>query len=153
MLFNSLEFALFFPLVFILYWFVFSKTLKLQNFFILIVSYVFYGWWSWKFLLLIAMTTLFSYYSGLLIKQNENNRKYCIRLNAFNIIFNLIILGLFKYYNFFATNLADAMSSVGINLGDVTLKLILPVGISFYTFQVLSYSIDIYYKKITNKRL
>ena len=148
MLFNSIEFALFFPIVFILYWFIFNKTLKMQNFFVLCISYIFYGWWSWKFLILIALTTLFSYYSGLAIKANENNRKHCMRINAFNIIFNLIILGIFKYYNFFASSLADAFSSFGVDLGDVTLKLILPVGISFYTFQALSYSIDIYYKKI-----
>ena len=148
MLFNSIEFALFFPIVFILYWFIFNKTLKMQNFFVLCISYIFYGWWSWKFLILIALTTLFSYYSGLAIKANENNRKHCMRINAFNIIFNLIILGIFKYYNFFASSLADAFSSFGVDLGDVTLKLILPVGISFYTFQALSYSIDTYYKKI-----
>lgn len=147
MLFNSIEFLLFLPIVFLLYWFVF-KRLRWQNLFVVAVSYVFYGWWDVRFLLLIALTTLFSYASGLLIARYEGQHKRQKWVSAANIVLNLAILGVFKYYNFFAESLADLFRCFDVELSPVTLNLLLPVGISFYTFQALSYSIDVYQKKL-----
>ena len=152
MLFNSLEFAIFLPIVFIIYWFVLQKNLKLQNLFIVVVSYIFYGWWDYRFLFLIALTSFCSWLSGVLI---EKVRERSIptwfsakTLLISNIILNLAILGFFKYYNFFVDSFIDLFGAFGITLQSSTLNIILPVGISFYTFQALSYSIDVYRKKI-----
>ncbi len=152
MLFNSLEFAIFLPVVFFLYWFVFDKwitksknQLMLQNAFVLAASYVFYGWWSWKFLVLIAFTSLCSYLSG---RQMATGRWRKTALWT-NIAINIGILGLFKYYDFFAAELAEIMDVSGDKF---MLHLVLPVGISFYTFQALSYSIDVYKGKISATR-
>lgn len=148
MLFNSLEFLIFLPVVFILYWFVF-KPLRWQNLFIVISSYVFYGWWNWHFLLLIAFTSFCSYFSGIMIQHDrQNGGGYAKCCAALNIMVNLFILCLYKYYNFFVESLAEAFSSVGIELNINSLNIVLPVGISFYTFQALSYTIDVYRKKI-----
>lgn len=147
MLFNSIDFLFFLPIVFLLYWFIF-RTKKQKNMLIVLASYVFYGWWDYRFLFLIALTSLCSYYSGLYIDRNENNRKVQKLISAGNITINLIILGTFKYYNFFIENLVALMSIWKINLDMVTQNIILPVGISFYTFQALSYTIDIYQKKM-----
>lgn len=150
MLFNSFDFLLFLPVVFLLYWFVF-RSLKWQNIFIVIASYIFYGLWDCKFLLLIAFTTLCSFFTGTMIEKylyqdKHNSAKYtCIA----NIIINLLILGVFKYFNFFVESFIDLIRPLGLNVRIPTLKLILPVGISFYTFQALSYSIDVYKGKIT----
>ena len=146
MLFNSIEFAIFLPIVFILYWFVFNRSLKLQNLFVVIVSYIFYGWWDWRFLLLIAFTSFCSWLSGLLIERYRNHGKLPKTVSAINIIINILILGLFKYYDFFAQSFAD-MFLDGRSDG-ILLHVVLPVGISFYTFQALSYSIDVYRGKI-----
>lgn len=146
MLFNSLVFLLYLPIVFILYWFIFKK-LRWRNAFVIFASYVFYGWWNWKFLLLIFFTTICSFYSGILIENSKTLLNRRIYLWG-NVLLNLCILALFKYYNFFITNLQTLLSPMGIHLDDVTLNLILPVGISFYTFQALSYSIDVYRDKI-----
>ena len=143
MLFNSFEFMLFLPIVFLLYWFVF-KPRRLQNLFLVVASYVFYGWWDWRFLCLIALTSFSSYVSGILIQNHEGQRHIQRLVSASNIILNLVILAVFKYYNFFMDNLAFLFSSVGYQLDWVTLDIILPVGISFYTFQALSYTIDVY---------
>lgn len=149
MLFNSLEFFLFLPIVFLLYWFVFKKKLFLQNLFIVFVSYIFYGWWSYKFLFLIFFTSICSFISGLLInKYIDKDKKKAKIISAINIIINLSILGFFKYFNFFIESFISAFSLVGISLDIHTLNIILPVGISFYTFQALSYSIDVYKKKL-----
>lgn len=147
MLFNSIEFLVFLPAVFLLYWFVF-RQLKWQNFFLVVVSYVFYGWWDGRFLILIALTTLFSYCSGRLIEAFEGERRRQKAVSVANIVLNLSILGVFKYYNFFAENLAALLRSLGVEADGVTLDILLPVGISFYTFQALSYSIDVYRKKL-----
>ena len=154
MLFNSLEFLVFLPIVFVLYWFVFQKR-EWQNLLIVIASYVFYGWWDWRFLFLIAFTSVCSYYSGLLIeyyrgRENEEGGKRRQRLVcASNLILNFLILGVFKYYNFFADSLAQLVWSLfHYQLDWVTLNVILPVGISFYTFQALSYTIDVYRKDV-----
>jgi len=153
MLFNSITFAIFLPIVFLLYWFVFQRNLKVQNFFVVVASYVFYGWWDWRFLLLIAFTSFCSWGCGLLMQRADNQEKtpfYLSRkfLSVSNIVLNLGILGVFKYYNFFVESFISAFASVGLHLQPHTLKIILPIGISFYTFQALSYSIDVYKRKI-----
>ena len=147
MSFNSIEFIIFLPLVFLLYWFVLRSTKK-QNMLIVVASYVFYGWWDWRFLVLIAITTLCSYASGLLIARCEGRRRCQKAVSAANIVLNLSILAVFKYYNFFITSLNDVFAMFGLTLDWPTASIILPVGISFYTFQALSYSIDVYRKKI-----
>ncbi len=146
MLFNSIEFTIFLPIVFLLYWFVLNKNLKLQNLFIVVVSYVFYGWWDWRFLVLLAFTSLFSYASGLAIEKYRDTPGKAKTANILNIVVNLLILGVFKYYNFFVTSFADAF--LGGKADSLLLKVILPVGISFYTFKALSYSIDVYRGKL-----
>lgn len=147
MLFNSLEFLIFLPIVFLLYWF-FLKSIRHQNSFIIVASYVFYGWWDYRFLILISFTTLCSYYSGLMIEKGKTKKGKKICAIA-NIIINLLILGVFKYFNFFVENLISVLSCAGITLHPYnTIKLILPVGISFYTFQAISYTIDVYCGKI-----
>ena len=143
MLFNSFEFLLFLPVVFLLYWFVFRGR-KWQNFLVVIASYVFYGWWDWRFLFLIALTSLCSYASGLLMERYADSRRTQKYISATNIVLNLAILGVFKYYNFFVENIDALFTSLGYKLDWVTLDIILPVGISFYTFQALSYTIDVY---------
>ena len=146
MLFNSIEYVIFLPLFFIGYWFIF-KRLKLQNIFVVISSYIFYGWWDWRFLILIAFTTLCSYASGILIERQERRliqRWIC----AANITLNLLVLCIFKYFNFFSENFVSLFETFGIKLDWVTLDILLPVGISFYTFQALSYTIDIYQHKM-----
>ena len=154
MIFNSFEFLLFLPIVFFLYWFVFNRSLKWQNAFVVVVSYIFYGWWDWRFLLLIAFTSLCSWASGLLIEKYSDvpKSRNILRDSRFylwvNILLNLGILGFFKYFNFFVQSFVDAFASFGITLQTTTLHIILPVGISFYTFQALSYSIDVYRKKL-----
>lgn len=147
MLFNSLEFLVFLPIIFLLYWFG-HKSRQWQNLIVVVASYVFYGWWDWRFLFLIAMTTLCSYYSGLLLEKYEGDRKKQKYVSAGNIIFNLAILGVFKYYNFFVGSLDELISPMGWHLDWATINIVLPVGISFYTFQALSYTIDIYQGKI-----
>ena len=150
MLFNSIEFAIFLPIVFLLYWFVFNKNLKLQNLFVVVVSYIFYGWWDWRFLFLIAFTSACSFAAGLLIEKFRENPRKARTVNTLNIVVNLLILGVFKYYDFFATAFADAF--LGGKADGLLLHLILPVGISFYTFQALSYSIDVYKRKLEPTR-
>ena len=147
MLFNSFEFMLFLPIVFLLYWFVF-KPRRLQNLFLVAASYIFYGWWDWRFLCLIALTSFFSYASGLLLERYDGQRKVQQLVSASNIVLNLLILAVFKYYNFFMDNLAALFGSVGYEFDWVSLDIILPVGISFYTFQALSYTIDVYRHQI-----
>ncbi len=141
MLFNSIEFLIFLPVVFLLYWFVLSRDNRLQNFFIVVVSYIFYGWWDWRFLILIAFTSGCSYLSGLLIERYDKQQRARWWINTVNITINLAILGIFKYYNFFIASFASAFD---INNSSLLLNVILPVGVSFYTFQALSYSIDVY---------
>ena len=139
---------MFLPIVFILYWFVFRGR-RWQNLLVVFSSYVFYGWWDWRFLVLIAITSICSYGSGLLLEQYEEKRKMQRMISAGNIVLNLFILFIFKYFNFFTESLNVLLVSMfGYHLDSVTIKIILPVGISFYTFQALSYSIDVYQKKL-----
>lgn len=147
MLFNSLDFAVFLPTVFILYWFVFKNSLRSQNFLIVAASYIFYGWWDWRFLALIAFSTLVDYIVGIQLDKVENpfRRKGLLVLS---LLVNIGLLAFFKYYNFFLDNFITAFTFMGMPIKANTLNIILPVGISFYTFQTMSYSIDIYRKKI-----
>ena len=147
MLFNSIEFIIFLPIVFLLYWLA-AKSTKLQNFLVVVASYIFYGWWDWRFLILIVFTSLCSFGSGILIERYKENRSLQKIISASNIIINLGILGVFKYFNFFVDNLEILFETIGWHVDWVTSTIILPVGISFYTFQALSYSIDVYQKKI-----
>lgn len=151
MLFNSIDFAIFLPIVFILYWFATFKSLKVQNFLVVIASYVFYGWWDWRFLSLIFFSTIVDFIIGNLLFEEEN-KKIRKTLLWTSIIINLGFLGFFKYYNFFLDNFITAFSFFGATINANSLNIILPVGISFYTFQTLSYSIDVYNKKLNPTR-
>jgi D-alanyl-lipoteichoic acid acyltransferase DltB (MBOAT superfamily) len=147
MLFNSIDFAIFLPIVFILFWFVFEKNLKGQNILIVAASYLFYGWWDWRFLSLILFSTIIDYFVGLGLLKQENQIKRKLLLWT-SISINLGFLGFFKYYNFFLDNFITAFSFFGTEIKANSLNIILPVGISFYTFQTLSYSIDVYKRKL-----
>ena len=147
MYFNSIDFAIFLPIVFLLYWFVTQKNLKLQNALIVVASYVFYGWWDWRFLSLIVFSSLVDYSIGLALKKEEQQSKRKLLLWT-SIGVNLGFLGFFKYYNFFVDNFVSAFSFFGQPIQPNTLDIILPVGISFYTFQTLSYTIDVYKRKL-----
>ena len=142
MLFNSFEYILFLPIVFLLYWFVFRKRYP-QNILIVVASYYFYGCWAWRFLVLIFITTVLSYLSGILIERYRNKGKL---ICGVNIAINIGILCYYKYFNFFAENLQAIVSQIGYQFDWETLDIILPIGISFYTFQALSYTIDVYRK-------
>lgn len=147
MLFNSLDFAIFLPIVFILYWFLFNKSLKWQNLLVAAASYLFYGWWDWRFLSLILFSTLVDYFVGLNLGNTESPGRRKVLL-WISISVNLGFLGFFKYYNFFLDNFKSAFSVAGYELNANSLNIILPVGISFYTFQTLSYTIDIYKNRL-----
>jgi alginate O-acetyltransferase complex protein AlgI len=147
MLFNSISFAIFLPIVFALYWFVTNRNLKFQNLLLLVSSYFFYACWDWRFLFLLIFSTLLDYFTGIKMSQTtkQSMRRFWFWLS---ICINLGFLGVFKYYNFFATSFAEAVSHFGLQVNPWTLKVILPVGISFYTFHGLSYVIDIFNNKI-----
>ncbi len=148
MLFNSIEFLIFLPIVLILYWFVLNKNLKIQNLIILLSSYFFYGWWDYRFLSLILLSTLVDYFVGLYLPKQDSQKKQKLLLSC-SVLVNLSLLGFFKYYNFFVDSWINLFSSFGYEINSVwTLYIILPVGISFYTFQTMSYTIDIYKKKL-----
>lgn len=151
MLFNSIQFAVFLPIVFFLYWFVTQRKLAVQNGLLLGASYFFYACWDWRFLFLLLFSTWLDYFSGIKIHDAGNERQRRIWL-WLSIGINAGFLGVFKYYNFFAQSFADAVNSIGMNVSPSTLNLILPVGISFYTFHGLSYVIDIYNRKIEPER-
>lgn len=147
MLFNSIDFAVFLPIVFMLYWFVAQKNLRLQNLLLVIASYVFYGWWDYRFLALIVFSSLVDYAIGLKLSKEEKPATRKLLLWA-SILINIGFLGFFKYYNFFVDNFVSAFSFLGQDIKPNTLNIILPVGISFYTFQTLSYTIDVYKRKL-----
>ena len=147
MLFNSLDFGVFLPIVFLLYWIVAQKNIKLQNALIVIASYLFYGWWDWRFLSLILFSTIIDYAVGQKLRNEEKEVKRKMLLWT-SIIVNLGFLGFFKYYNFFLENFVDAFSLFGMEINSNSLNIILPVGISFYTFQTLSYTTDVYNRKL-----
>src|SRR5688500_1505515 len=151
MLFNSLNFAIFLPIVFVLYWFVANKSLKLQNALLLASSYFFYACWDWRFMFLLMFSTLLDYFTGLKMQDAKNQKG---KKNWFwlSVMVNLGFLGVFKYYNFFAESFASSMSYIGWQVSPLMIKVILPVGISFYTFHGLSYVIDIYNSRIKAER-
>ena len=147
MLFNSIDFAIFLPIVFGLYWFVINRNLKHQNMLILVASLVFYGWWDWRFLSLLLLSSFVDFFVGLKVyKHNPVKKRRMILL--ISLIFNIGLLGFFKYYNFFVDSFVNAFTFFGHSIPKRNLNIILPVGISFYTFQTLSYSIDIYRRKL-----
>ncbi|TDD75979.1 MBOAT family O-acyltransferase [Flavobacterium caseinilyticum] len=147
MFFNSLSFAIFLPIVFVFYWFVFNKTKSAQNAVLIIASYYFYSCWDWRFLFLLVFSTFLDYYTGIMIEKakTELGRKFWFWLS---ISVNLGFLGTFKYYNFFADSFSELLNGFGLQTSPLLLNVILPVGISFYTFHGLSYVIDIYLKRI-----
>jgi len=147
MVFNSIDFAIFLPVVFIFYWFITNRSLKLQNLFLVFASYFFYSCWDWRFLSLIAFSTIIDYSVGCRLGKEEKETKRNFLL-CVSILVNLGFLGYFKYYNFFLDNFIAAFSFFGHKISHNSLNIILPVGISFYTFQTLSYTIDVYKKKL-----
>lgn len=151
MSFVSIQFLLFLPIVFLLYWFV-VKPAKWQNLLLVGASYVFYGWWDWRFLLLMGFTSACCYAGGRLIEKYEGQRRVQKGITAANVVINLAILGVFKYYNFFVANLDALLSHMGMTVDWPTAHIILPVGISFYTFQAIGYCVDVYKKKVPAER-
>lgn len=149
MQFDSYIYAFFLPLVFAGYW-ILRNRLMWQNLFLLAASYIFYGWWDWRFLSLIIITSISTFLSGLVIK-NDHSRRSKIWL-AINLILNLGILATFKYFNFFKDSLADILRLFGANPDFPTLNILLPIGISFYTLQAISYSFDVYNGKVQPTR-
>jgi D-alanyl-lipoteichoic acid acyltransferase DltB (MBOAT superfamily) len=147
MFFNSIAFLLFLPITFSIYWFLLKKSLKAQNIFLLFASYFFYAWWDYRFLFLIALSTFIDYFIGLSLEKEQVIKRRKLLL-SFSLIFNLGMLGFFKYYNFFIESWVNTWASIGVEMSSSTLQIILPVGISFYTFQTLSYTIDVYRKKL-----
>ncbi|NSL90205.1 MBOAT family protein [Chitinophaga sp. Mgbs1] len=151
MLFNSIGFAIFLPVVFFLYWFATSRSLRMQNLLLLVASYFFYACWDWRFLFLLVFSTSLDYYTGLKMceARSQQHRKIWFWLS---VVINLGFLFFFKYYNFFIASFQEALAGSGIQINPWTLKIILPVGISFYTFHGLSYVIDIYKNRIKAER-
>jgi D-alanyl-lipoteichoic acid acyltransferase DltB (MBOAT superfamily) len=146
MLFNSIDFGIFFPIVFLLYWVFFNNNILLRNVFLIAVSYLFYGWWDWRFLSLIVISSLIDFIAGnkIFTTQKKSTKKQWLLLS---LIINLGFLGFFKYHNFFIDSFVGAFSFFGQTFNGPQLNIILPVGISFYTFQTLSYTLDIYYNR------
>jgi alginate O-acetyltransferase complex protein AlgI len=149
MLFNSFGFIPFLLSVYILYWFVLNKNLRIQNVFLLVVSYFFYSFWDWRFLFLLILSTLIDYSFGLIIFKSVRRKKLFLWLSIFN---NLAILGFFKYYNFFAVSIQSALGLTGLHFDPWLINIVLPVGISFYTFHGMSYVFDIYNGKVEPRR-
>jgi len=148
MLFNSLEYLIFLPTVFLFYWFIFKKNLRVQNSLLLISSYVFYSWWDYRFLSLIFLSTVVDYFVGYKIYNSDDNKIKKSYL-WISILFNIGLLGFFKYFNFFIDSWIELLGTIGYEQKSTwTLNVILPVGISFYTFQTMSYSLDIYHGKL-----
>lgn len=147
MLFDSIDFIIFLPIIFILYWFIFNRSIRLQNLLIVVASAVFYGWWSTQFLLLILFSIVVDYTVGRGLANTEDNRKRK-QLLWISVLSNLGLLFYFKYCNFFIENFIEAFTFFGGEIGSSSLNIILPVGISFYTFQTLSYTIDVYKRKL-----
>lgn len=147
MLFNTIDFAIFLPIVLALYWMANRRSLKLQNALIVVSSFVFYGWWDWRFLFLMIASASVDFFVGILLSKEENDfkRKFLLSMS---IVANLGILAFFKYFNFFVSNFVAVFSIFGMRLDPISLQVVLPVGISFYTFQALSYTIDVYRRKL-----
>lgn len=151
MVFNTATFGVFLVLVFFFYWFVFRRSLRRQNLLLVVVSYIFYGWWDWRFLGLLLISSMFDFFIGIAIENADTPRRKKGFLYA-SLFVNLSLLGFFKYFNFFVDSFIDAFGYFGVTLHGPSLEIILPVGISFYTFQELSYTIDIYRGKLKATR-
>lgn len=151
MLFNSFSFLVFLPVVFILYWLNMPGRQRWQNGVLLVASYVFYGWWDWRFLALLAFSTLLDYFAGLGLAAASDDRRRRLWLWV-TVALNIALLGFFKYFNFFIESATALLGSLGLQANPWTLNIILPVGISFYTFHGLSYVIDIYFGRIRPTR-
>ena len=151
MTFQSVEYLIFLPIVFLLYWTICRKSKDWQNALIVIAGLVFYAWWDWRCLALLLITALSTYVAGGLIARTENNSRRKALLVG-TLMLNLGVLFFFKYFNFFVQAFASSLSLFGVDIQTSTLKIILPVGISFYTFTALSYTIDVYQRKIERTR-
>ncbi len=151
MLFNSIDFGLFLPLIFLIYWLVVNQKLAYQNIFLLVASYFFYASWDWRFLFLLIFSTLLDYAAGLLMHGSSDARLRKLYFFA-SIALNLGLLIVFKYFNFFAQSFSDLLYCAGIPINPTTINLVLPIGISFYTFHGLSYVIDVYKGKLVPER-
>ena len=152
MLFNSWSFLLgFLPITFFLYWFVFNKKIQIQNFLLLIASYLFYGLWDYRFLSLVIISSLTDYVVAQAIENNSSKKKRK-QLLWVSIIVNLGMLGTFKYFDFFSEGFVFLFTQLGFTPDPVTLNIVLPVGISFYTFQTLGYTIDVYKTRVKASR-
>jgi len=151
MLFNSFVFAVFLPVVFIIYWLL-GRNLRLQNVFLIIASYIFYGWWNYRFLSLIVISTGTDYTIGRLLDKGEDKRERKLLLYS-SIGINIGISGFIKYFDFFIVYVGDLLTALGFHADPFTLRVILPVGISFYTFQTMSYTIDICYRRMVDQAL
>lgn len=147
MTFQSFEYILFLPIVFLLYWTVCGRCKTLQNGLIVVASLVFYGWWDWRFLGLLLLTAFSTFLAGWLMENTEEQKKRKI-YNVCTIVLNIGVLFFFKYFNFFMQAVIDAFSLLGVEVNVSKLKILLPVGISFYTFTALSYCIDVYQRKV-----
>tara|TARA_A100001015_G_scaffold176989_1_gene196848 strand:+ start:6669 stop:8099 length:1431 start_codon:yes stop_codon:yes gene_type:complete len=147
LLFNSIEFFFFLPTTFLIYWFIVQRNLTIQNLFLIGISYLFYGWWDWRFLSLIIVSSTIDFLIGHHLGKKTDPRTRT-KLLIVSLISNIGLLGTFKYFNFFSNSLAESLAIFDISLSPFTLNVVLPVGISFYTFQTLSYTIDIYRNKI-----
>ena len=152
MLFNSIEYFIFLPCIFILYWFVLKNYLKAQNVLLLVASYVFYGWWDYRFLALICLSTTVDYFVGLALEKEEDLKQRKL-LVATSVTVNIGMLGFFKYYNFLIENFTTTFSFFGSEIQPNSLNIILPVGIIFYPFQTLIYTIDVYNKNLKDTGL
>jgi len=151
MLFNSIGFFIFLPICFVLYWAFFATHVKPRNLFILVISYVFYGWWDWRYLFLMSFCSLVSFGCGVWIERTQKSSTRKIAL-AVGVILPLLVLGVYKYYDFFVVNFVSAFATAGILLDIRTLQIILPVGILFFTFQAVGYTTDVYRKNIGASR-
>ena len=147
MFFNSITFLVFFGAVFLLFWLIPANQRRTRNLFILVTSYVFYGWWDWRFLSLIALSSAVDFVLGRAIHK-ETDEKRRKGLLGVSLAVNLGLLGVFKYFNFFVDSLDAALSMFGASAAGLHLEIVLPVGISFYTFQTLSYTIDVYRRQL-----
>ena len=148
MVFNSIVFSIFIALFFPTYWFLKGRA---RMWLCLLASYLFYGWWDWRFLGIVMFTTILDYSLGIFI-ENENDEKKKSRLVFISVLSNLGFLGFFKYFNFFADSFVKVLTSMGMQADWSTMKILLPIGISFYTFQSMSYTIDVYRKEIKAER-
>src|SRR5688500_10617033 len=134
MVFNSIAFAVFFGLFFLLYWFVFNRNLKYQNLFLLTAGYIFYAWWDWRFLSILIGTSFINYILGISIEKAQNPR-HKKTLVSVGVLFSIGVLVVFKYFNFFVTSFIDALSTLHIALNLQTLNIIIPLGLSYYIFR------------------